>query len=155
MQYWDDTAIFITYDDSDGWYDHVYPPIANPSMLNTGLPQSSDALTGSGQCGVPLANAVMGRCGYGPRLPLIVISPFAIQSYVDHTVADQSSILRFIEDNFGLDRIDQAAPKSVAQGGSFDQVAGSLESFFDFEGNSRDHHQQMLLLDPATGQRAK
>ena len=155
-QYWDDTAIFITYDDSDGWYDHVYPPIANPSTLNlAGLPASSDALTGTGQCGVPLAGAVMGRCGYGPRLPLIVVSPFAIQNYVDHTVADQSSILRFIEDNFGLGRLDQAAPKSVAQGGSFDQVAGSLESLFDFEGNSRDHHQHMLILDPATGQPAK
>jgi len=155
-QYWDDTAIFITYDDSDGWYDHVYPPIANPSALNlAGLPASSDALTGPGQCGVPLAGAAMGRCGYGPRLPLIVISPYAIQNYVDHTVADQSSILRFIEDNFGLGRLDQASPKSVAQGGSFDQVAGSLESLFDFEGNSRDHHQHMLILDPATGQPVK
>jgi phospholipase C len=93
----------------------------------------------------------MGRCGYGPRLPLLVISPYARENYVDHTVTDQTSILRFIEDNFGLGRIDQATPKSVARGGSFDQIAGSLHSMFDFEGNSKDHHQHTLILDPATG----
>ena len=153
--YWSDTAIFITYDDSDGWYDHVYPPIANPSALNGPLPASNDALTGPGQCGVPHAGAVMGRCGYGPRLPLLVISPFARQNYVDHTVADQASILRFIEDNFSLGRIDQAAPKSVAQGGSFDQVAGSLDSLFDFGQNADDHDHHKLILDPDTGQPAK
>ena len=41
-----------------------------------------------------------GRCGYGPRLPLLVISPWAKPNYVSHTVTDQSSILRFIEDTF-------------------------------------------------------
>jgi len=138
-KYWKDTAIFITWDDSDGWYDHVYPPLANASALNA-LPASSDQLTGPGQCGVPLAGAVMGRCGYGPRLPFFVISPFARQNYVDHTVADQSSILRFIEDNFGLGRVDQAAPKSVAQGGSYDQVAGSVNSLFDFDRDEVSHH---------------
>jgi phospholipase C len=155
-KYWDDTAIFVTYDDSDGWYDHVYPPIANPSALNAGagLASSNDALTGPGQCGVPQAGAVMGRCGYGPRLPLLVISPYAKQNFVDHTVTDQTSILRFIEDNFGLGRIDQGVPKSVAQGGSFDQIAGSLASMFDFEGNNSDHHQHVLILDPATGTQA-
>jgi phospholipase C len=178
-KYWKDTAIIITYDDSDGWYDHVYPPIANASGLNdANLPASTDALTGTGQCGVPVAGAVMGRCGYGPRLPLLAISPFARDNYVDHTVADQTSILRFIEDNFNLGRID-AVPKSVAQGGSFDQVAGSLNSLFDFDreeigqlgghANSwdsrwfdfdrrfeRDHRdQRRLILDPGTGQKVR
>jgi phospholipase C len=174
-KYWKDTAIFITYDDSDGWYDHVYPPIANPSALNApaGLASSNDALTAPGQCGVPLVGAVMGRCGYGPRMPLLVISPFARRNFVDHTVSDQSSILRFIEDNFNLGRID-ATPKSVAQGGSFDQVAGSLNSLFDFDrgeiswkGDTFDHalrwfdfdrrddrDQRILILDPDTGEKA-
>ena len=156
-KYWKDTAIFVTYDDSDGWYDHVYPPIANPSALNApdSLPASNDALTGTGKCGVPIGGAVMGRCGYGPRLPLLVISPYARQNYVDHTVGDQTSILRFIEDNFDLGRIDQGAPKSVAHGGSFDQIAGSLDSLFDFEQNTQDHSQHKLILDPSTGQQAK
>jgi phospholipase C len=160
-KYWKDTAIILTYDDSDGWYDHVYPPIANPSALNapTSLAASNDALTGPGQCGVPLAGAVMGRCGYGPRLPLLVISPYARQNYVDHTVGDQTSILRFIEDNFSLGRIDQATQKSVAQGGSFDQIAASLDSLFDFSRDESsaggDRNQPTLILDPSTGERVE
>jgi len=176
-KYWEDTAIIIAYDDSDGWYDHVMPPLANPSALTTGLAASSDALTGPGICGVPQTGAVMGRCGYGPRLPLLVISPFARANYVDHTVTDQSSILRFIEDNWNLGRIDQISPKTVAQGGSFDQIAGTLNSMFDFDrdeirwdghdrddlfgpfhwfsGDSRrdrDDRARQLILDPNTGE---
>jgi phospholipase C len=150
-KYWKDTAIVVAYDDSDGWYDHVYPPLVNASALNA-LPFSSDALTGPGQCGVPLAGAVLGRCGYGPRMPFLVISPFARRNYVDHTVTDQASVLRFIEDNFGLGRIDSAA-KEVAQGGSFDQIAGSLNSMFDFEGGSHGEREQgLLILDSSSGQ---
>jgi phospholipase C len=156
-KYWKDTAIIILYDDSDGWYDHVYPPLVNASALGA-LPASSDALTGPGKCGVPLAGQVMGRCGYGPRMPLVVISPFARKNYVDHTVTDQSSVLRFIEDNFRLGRIDQGSPKTVAEGGSFDQIAGSLNSLFDFDRDEfsrrgdRDDD-RLLILDPTTGQR--
>ncbi len=43
---------------------------------------------------------MQGRCGYGPRLPLLVISPWAKKNYIDNTVTDQSSIPRFIEDIF-------------------------------------------------------
>jgi phospholipase C len=154
-RYWKDTAIIVLYDDSDGWYDHVYPPLVNASALGA-LPSSSDALTGTGQCGVPLAGAVLGRCGYGPRLPLLVISPFARRNYVDHTVTDQSSVLRFVEDNFGLGRIDPAPGKTVAEGGSFDQIAGSLNSLFNFDGEEGGWHgngdQRGLLLDANTGQ---
>jgi phospholipase C len=149
-KYWKDTAIIVLYDDSDGWYDHVFPPLANPSALNL-LPASSDALTGAGQCGVPQSGAVLGRCGYGPRLPLLVISPFARKNFVDHSVADQSSVLRFIEDNFGLGRIDPAPGKSVANGGSFDQIAGSLFSMFNFS-DEQEGEDRRLLLDPSTGQ---
>jgi phospholipase C len=154
-RYWKDTAIIVLYDDSDGWYDHVYPPLVNASALGA-LPSSSDALTGTGQCGVPLAGAVLGRCGYGPRLPLLVISPFARRNYVDHTVTDQSSVLRFVEDNFGLGRIDPAPGKTVAEGGSFDQIAGSLNSLFNFDGEEGGWHgngdQRGLILDANTGQ---
>ena len=50
--------------------------------------------------GVPPRAHAQGRCGYGPRLPLLVISPYAKANFVDHTMTDQSSILRFIEDNW-------------------------------------------------------
>jgi len=129
---WKDTAIIIAYDDSDGWYDHQMDPVINQSNVQ------DDALTGPGVCGTTPAGAVPGRCGYGPRLPLLVISPFARHNYVDHSITDQSSILRFIEDNWELGRVG---------GDSNDAKAGVLDNFFNF--NQNDSHK--LILDPATG----
>ena len=97
--FWNSTAIFITYDDSDGWYDHQMSPIFNQSN------GANDGLTGPGNCGDGSKNQFQGRCGFGPRLPMIVISPYAKVNYVDHAVTDQSSVLRFIEDNWNLGRI--------------------------------------------------
>jgi phospholipase C len=134
---WSDMAILITYDDSDGWYDHVVPPIVSPSADS-----ANDALAGAGLCGTLAAGAYNDRCGYGPRLPLVVISPFAKQNFVDHTLSDQSSILRFIEDNWQLGRIGDQ---------SFDAIAGSLLNLFNFTGPSAP----ALFLDPATGQIVK
>jgi phospholipase C len=132
-QYWKDTAIIIAYDDSDGWYDHAMDPVINQSNV------ADDALTGPGACGVSSATGTNGRCGYGPRLPLIVISPYAKHNYVDHRITDQSSIVRFIEDNWDLGRIG---------GGSFDVRAGKINGFFDFDAPTANHK---LILDPSTG----
>src|SRR5262249_28108962 len=85
------------YDDSDGWYDHQMGPIVNQSKT------PDDALLGPGNCGTPADGAFNGRCGYGPRQPFLVVSPWAKQNFVDHTLTDQSSVLRFIEDNWTLD----------------------------------------------------
>jgi phospholipase C len=126
--WWANTAVIIAYDDSDGWYDHQMPPIVNQSST------SADMVTATGACGsgtgalpgVATGTAhAQGRCGYGPRLPLMVISPYAKQNFVDHTVTDQSSIIRFVEDNWlNGQRIGQ---------GSFDAIAGPLDYMFDFE----------------------
>ncbi|HXX69497.1 MAG TPA: alkaline phosphatase family protein, partial [Polyangiaceae bacterium] len=129
---WATTAIVITYDDSDGWYDHQAPPIVNPSSV-----AGTDALNGPGECshgaqqgdgGTPttmlLGTAgapVQGRCGYGTRIPLLLLSPFAKKNYVDHTLVDQTSTLRFIEDNW-------LSSQRVQDGGSFDTIAGTLEN---------------------------
>lgn len=132
---WKDTALVIAYDDSDGWYDHQMSPIINGSQT------TADALTGPGLCGTNApAGGYQGRCGYGPRVPLLVISPFAKSNYVDHTTTDQSSITRFIEDNWGTGRIGDS---------SFDAKAGSLDNMFQFDQEGEGHR---LLLDPATGQ---
>ena len=133
--FWHNTAVVIAYDDSDGWYDHVIGPIVNQS--NT----VSDALTGTGSCGTAKADAFEGRCGYGPRQPLLVISPFAKENFVDHSVTDQSSILRFIEDNWNLGRIGNQ---------SADAIAGTLDNMFDFR--DRDSGRR-LILNPQTGER--
>jgi phospholipase C len=62
---WNSTAVVIMYDDSDGAYDHVMPPILNDSQTVL------DALTGPGLCGTgtPILGGYQGRCGHGPRLP--------------------------------------------------------------------------------------
>jgi phospholipase C len=126
--WWASTAVVIAYDDSDGWYDHQMPPMVNQSAT------SADAVTGTGACGsgtsaLPgVASGVahaQGRCGYGPRLPFLVISPYARPNFVDHTITDQSSIIRFVEDNWlNGQRIGQ---------GSFDALAGPLDNLFDFD----------------------
>jgi phospholipase C len=136
---WKSTAVVIAYDDSDGWYDHQMSPIVNQSNN-----PAVDALTGN-SCGTN-SNQVLGgysdRCGYGPRLPLLVVSPYSKTNFVDHSVTDQSSILRFVEDNWQTGRIGNA---------SFDTKAGSLNNMFSFtkaEANT-------LLLDPTTGKPTK
>jgi phospholipase C len=113
-------------------------PIINQSNV------ADDQLLGPGDCGVPkpidTAGTIQnGRCGYGPRLPLLVLSPYARENYVDHRVTDQSSILRFIEDNWHLGRIGN---------GSTDAVAGTLLGMFDFDQTPNSP----LLLDPLTGE---
>src|SRR5207245_7593402 len=86
-----------------------------------------DTLTGPNLCGSkPPADRQQGRCGYGPRLPFMLISPWAKSNFVDHTLTDQSSIIRFIEDNFALGRIG---------GGSTDAYAGTVLNMFDFSQN--------------------
>jgi phospholipase C len=131
---WSSTAVVISYDDSDGWYDHVYSGVKNPSQT------TADALTRPGQCGTgtPIENE-QGRCGYGPRLPLLVISPYAKANNVSHTLTDQSSIIRFVEDNWKLPRIY----------GSTDSIAGKINGMFDF---SHVGSNPALFLDPMTGQ---
>ncbi len=140
-------AIIIAYDDSDGWYDHVTGPIISPSNVNgsaaaypAGLtadgytaPGASveDNFAGVGNCGTPNAGAQPARCGHGPRLPLIVISPYSNSNYVDHTLTNQASIINFIETNWSLGYID--GPTAPANGqASFDRLSGSLNGLFNF-----------------------
>jgi phospholipase C len=136
---WKETAIFILWDDSDGWYDHQMGPIVLQSNV------SDDQLLGPGNCGSPKANDVAGamqngRCGYGPRLPLLLVSPWAKENFIDHSITDQSSTLRFIEDNWDLGRIG---------GGSTDAIAGTLDNLFDFSG---EHGKaRRVIVDPTTG----
>jgi len=96
--YWSNTAIIITWDDWGGWYDHVPPP----SIVNDG--------TGWGSGYV-----------YGFRVPLIVVSPYAKAAYVSHLTHDFGSILKFVEETFGLGSLGYA-----------DSRADDLSDCFDF-----------------------
>ncbi|WP_429579635.1 alkaline phosphatase family protein [Paraburkholderia youngii] len=135
---WNETAIVIAYDDSDGWYDHVMGPIVFQSST------SDDQLLATGSCGQikasdPAGGTQNGRCGYGPRLPLLVISPWARTNYIDHEVTDQSSIIRFVKDNWDVPRNGN---------GSADAVAGRLNGLFDFDDRP---HAGRLILDERSG----
>ncbi|MDX6664564.1 MAG: phospholipase, partial [Solirubrobacteraceae bacterium] len=132
---WSSTAVIIAYDDSDGWYDHVYHAPTNSSAA------ASDGLNGPGQCGgaAPTAGGYQDRCGPGPRLPLLVVSPWAKQNAIDHTFTTQASIMKFIESNWGVGAIGDS---------SFDATAGPLDGLFDFAGATRA---PAVYLDPATG----
>jgi phospholipase C len=133
---WNSTAVIITYDDSDGWYDHLMPPIVSQSND----PKYDRLLGKDGLCGHAPAGAYQDRCGYGPRLPFLVVSPYAKVNYVDHSVTDQTSIIRFIEDNWGLKRIGDQ---------SFDAKAGSILNMFN---STTNHHAAAkLFLDNSTG----
>ncbi len=83
--YWANTAIFITWDDWGGWYDHVPPPQV-------------------------LVNCARWGCGYvyGFRVPLIVVSPYVKAKYVSHAQHDFGSILKFIESTFSLPSLGYA-----------------------------------------------
>jgi phospholipase C len=144
---WRAMAIIIAYDDSDGWYDHVMPPVVNESRTAYDFLSAPDDSGGQSGTNPPLGG-YQGRFSFGPRMPLIVISPFAKENFVGHTVTDQSSIVRFIEDNWRLGRIGDF---------SFDQCSGTLLNMFDFDDNHRREHRfqfpaRHLILDPHTGE---
>jgi phospholipase C len=109
----------------------------------------NDALTAIGACGDgstalpgPKSTHAQGRCGYGPRLPMLVISPYAKANFVDHTVTDQTSIIRFVEDNWlNGQRLGT---------GSFDGIANSIENMLDF--TKKPKRGNSLILDPNSGQ---
>jgi phospholipase C len=149
---WSKTAIVIMWDDSDGWYDHVMGPIVNQSdtpydsLSGTQSPRdvASPKRVASGACGSADSKlSSPGRCGYGPRLPLLIISPFAKVNFVDHSVTDQSSVIRYIEDRWlGGQRL------GVASNPSTDAIAGSLCGMFDFK---RTKPADLIFLDPNQG----
>ncbi|WP_133646428.1 phospholipase C [Paraburkholderia flava] len=137
---WKNTAVVITYDDSDGWYDHQYMAPTNPSF------DAVDQVNGNGVCGTgtPLAGvtaaSVNGRCGPGVRIPFMVVSPWAKTNYVDHTFINQASVVRFIEDNW--------LNSARLGGGSFDATAGDMRGMFNFSGSANT---TALFLDPTLG----
>jgi phospholipase C len=134
-KYWSSTAIVVTYDDSDGWYDSAVPPIINGS---------SDSATDTAFCSsvAVTVGANNDRCGYGQRLPMLVISPYTRDNYVSNNLTDTTSVVKFIEQNW---LHGETIP------GSFDKVSGSLDApggLLDF---NTSPHFNPVILNPATG----
>ena len=133
-RFWSSTAIVITYDDSDGWYDHQAPVIVNGSntSLDAAICNSASTRLGS----------FPDRCGYSQRLPMLVISPWTRANHVSNKLTDTSSVTKFIENNW-------LGEKRVG-GGSFDAIAGSLtgpNGLFNFF----VPHFRPVILNPITG----
>jgi len=104
--YWSNTAVIITWDDWGGWYDHVPPPKVIEDRTSWG----------SGYV-------------YGFRVPLIIVSPYAKAGYVSHVTHDFGSILKFIEQIFGLPSLGYA-----------DAAADDLSDCFNFSQTPLQFH---------------
>jgi phospholipase C len=87
--YWTSTAIFITWDDFGGWYDHVAAP-------------DVEQWTGGGPAGYSGS-----QFRYGPRVGCLVLSPYAKRGNVSKTMRSHVSIVRFCEKRFGLDALGE------------------------------------------------
>ncbi len=136
---WRSTAIVVTYDDSDGWYDHQPPVIVNGSntSLDAAICTSAPMTLGS----------FPDRCGFSQRLPMLVISPWTRANYVSSKLTNTSSVTRFIEDNW-------LHGKRIG-GGSYDAVSGRLTApggLLDFF--TRPNFRP-VILDPTTGEVVK
>ncbi|MGH7029070.1 MAG: alkaline phosphatase family protein [Stellaceae bacterium] len=138
---WKTMAVIIAWDDSDAWYDHAFAAPTNASFDT-----EADQLDGPGRCGrgTPLAGVlgkpVNSRCGPGTRIPFLVISPWAKANAVSSALISQTSVTRFIEDNW--------LHGERLGGGSFDAASGSILGLLDFASGARN---PPLFLDPASG----
>jgi phospholipase C len=150
---WSSTAVIVNYDDSDGFYDHVYSGVTNPSTSAAdNLTDTTTTGPTSGRCGETGASnrlgGEQGRCGFGPRLPMLVISPYSKSDYVDHNLSDQASIINFVEYNWGLAGIPGSVDQVLANRNRQSRIPFDLAGMFDFGAS----HNSALTLDPTTGQ---
>ncbi|MFG3040484.1 phosphocholine-specific phospholipase C [Streptomyces sp. NPDC048330] len=151
---WARTALFITYDENDGFFDHVVPPYV-PGSAAQGLSTVATALDHfPGKTGY-----AAGPYGLGPRVPMIVVSPWSTGGYTCSETFDHTSVIRFIESRFGV-REPQISPWRRA-------VCGDLTTAFDFTRTQtrpaalpptagyyppdRNRHPDFLATAPAVG----
>ena len=121
---WSRTALFITYDENDGFFDHVVPPTpaATPAQGLSTVDTAREQFAGD-------ANYAAGPYGLGPRVPMLVVSPWSRGGWVCSEVFDHTSLIRFIERRFGGGghalRETNISPWRRA-------ISGDLVSAFDF-----------------------
>jgi phospholipase C len=126
---WSKTALLITFDENDGFFDHVVGPYPNVGALpgQSTVPLDNELFNGTG--GTPGgSNGVVGPYGLGVRVPLLVVSPWSSGGWVSSETFDHTSLIRFIEARFGVDE-PNITPWRRA-------ICGDLTSAFDFESAS-------------------
>jgi len=123
---WSKTALLITFDENDGFFDHVVGPYPNVGTLAGQSTVPLDNELFGGIAGTPGgSDGVVGPYGTGVRVPLLVVSPWSAGGWVCSETFDHTSLIRFIEARFGV-REPNLTPWRRA-------VCGDLTSAFDFE----------------------
>jgi phospholipase C len=111
---WAKTVFILNYDENDGFFDHVPPPVP---AIRAGMGKCTTDVAGEIYHGEPV--------GLGPRVPLLVVSPWTRGGFVNSQTFDHTSVIRFLERRFGVME-PQITPWRRA-------VCGDLTSVFDFE----------------------
>jgi phospholipase C len=122
---WSQTALFITYDENDGFFDHVVPPVP-PASRDQGL--STVATTNEIFPGSTKYPA--GPYGLGQRVPMLIVSPWTRGGWVCSQVFDHTSLIRFIEQRFGPDHPGLVEANITPWRRA---VCGDLTSAFNFD----------------------
>ncbi len=138
--FWNETAIFLQWDESNGNYDHKPPLLVKSSdwKVNPNIDPKDQIARRGAKAGIPLAQL---RAGYAPRIPFLIISPWAKQNYISHHLTDQTSVMKFIEKNWGLGEVGND---------SYDAIAHNVCDMFDF--NPQRVLAPKVFINPATGE---
>lgn len=130
---WSKTALFITYDENDGFFDHIVPPHANSPLIPGASTVSTANEFYAGAQDVP------GDFGLGARVPMIVASPWSMGGWACSETFDHTSIIRFMEQRFGVKSPNISQWRRT--------VCGDLTSAFDF---SRSGSASVTLPDTSS-----
>jgi phospholipase C len=126
---WSKTALLITFDENDGFFDHVVGPYPNVGGLagQSTVPLDNELFDGT--AGTPGGSGgVVGPYGLGVRVPLLVVSPWSAGGWVSSETFDHTSLIRFVEARFGVSE-PNITPWRRA-------ICGDLTSAFDFKSAS-------------------
>jgi phospholipase C len=152
---WSRTALLINYDENDGLFDHVVPPMPPRNsapgahgMVSADLRESlvdefvdRDKHTNNLHPLVPGADpGGLQPVGLGPRVPMLVISPWSAGGWVCSEVFDHTSVLRFLEKRFGVEEPNLSAWRR--------SICGDLTSAFDFSGAQQQHRTSFPVPRP-------
>jgi phospholipase C len=130
---WEKTALFITFDENGGFFDHVKPP--TPPRGTKGEFVTVRKLP-------KVANGVRGPIGLGFRVPMLIVSPFSRGGLVSSDVFDHTSILRFLETRFGVEVPNLSAWRR--------KTTGDLTSAFNFAAKPNDNRASLPAVGPTT-----
>ena len=112
---WDKTALFVTWDENGGFFDHVVPPTPPPGTPDEYLTVPDISNNSEG---------INGPIGFGFRVPLLVLSPYSRGGFLCSDAFDHTSLLRFLETRFGVEVPNLSAWRR--------ENAGDLTSAFNF-----------------------